>query len=287
MMATLSDIRRAGPCHVTVVHTYWPPAEYARLGFADRKDLFGTDPQVATVLEREIRARVARHEMPHDLNLEVEAAWGPIQDTLNLEAREEQADLLIVGTRQPHGWDRLKGGSTALGTLRRSRNAVLCVPARTAPPARSAVPPLRTILVATDFSDLANAAIPYAYSLLRGAGGKVELCHVHEHDRMTVAHGFAPPRKLSADQKAALEGRLRALIPAEAERLDIASGVNVVEDGSPAEVILQTARRIGADAITLGSHGRSGLARTLLGSAAESVLRGSDRPVFIVRPPAR
>jgi nucleotide-binding universal stress UspA family protein len=288
VLASLDQLGRAGPCQVTLVHTYWPPGEYARLGLSGPKDLLGTDPEIAAVLEREIRTRLALRGVAADATLRIEAAWGPVSDTLALTAAEDQADLLVVGTRQPHAWQRLKNGSTSIGTLRQAPTALLCVPARpAATPARTAIAPLRTVLVPTDFSDLANAAIPYAYSLLRGTAGTVELCHVHEHHLAVPAYVLEPQNRLSAAEKTGLEARLRALVPPESEALGISTRVTVVDGGSAAEAILQTAERLGADAITVASHGRSGLARTVMGSVAEAILRGSSKPVFVVRPDGR
>ncbi len=63
---------------------------------------------------------------------------------------------------------------------------------------------------------------------------------------------------------------------------------SLVRDGGGASAILEAARDEKADLITLSTHGRSGLSRLMLGSTAESVLRGSAAPVFLVRsfPPA-
>jgi nucleotide-binding universal stress UspA family protein len=288
VLASLEDLRRAGPCAVTLVHTYWPPAEYARLGLPGPKEMFATDPQVAVLLEREIRSRLGIRGLTDQTTLRVEACWGPVADTLARDAEEEGSDVLVVGTRQPDRWQRIKSGSSAIGAVRRAQTALLCVPARVTPVATcAAIPPLRTILVPTDFSDLANAAIPYAYSLLRGTGGTVELCHVHERHLLVPAYSNSGPEQISPEEKKALEARLRALVPPEANGLGIATRLTVIDGGSATEAILQAAYRLGADAITLASHGRSGLARTVMGSVAESVLRGSDKPVFVVRPRGR
>ena len=64
VLTSVEDLRRAGSCEVTLVHTYWPPAEYARLGLPGSKDLFATDPEVANVLEREIRSRLGLRGLP-------------------------------------------------------------------------------------------------------------------------------------------------------------------------------------------------------------------------------
>ena len=51
----------------------------------------------------------------------------------------------------------------------------------------------------------------------------------------------------------------------------------------PAKAITDAAARLGADAIVVGSHGRSGVKRAVYGSVAEEVLRASDRPGFVAR----
>ena len=76
---------------------------------------------------------------------------------------------------------------------------------------------------------------------------------------------------------------LRALVPAEAEKLGITTHVSVIDGGKAAETIMQAAERLNVDAISLASHGRGGLARALLGSVAEEVVRRSTRPVLVVR----
>jgi nucleotide-binding universal stress UspA family protein len=287
-LATVEELRKAGACETTLIHTYWPPAEYARLGIAAPKDLFATDPEVAAVLEREIRDRLSLRGLPRQTTLRIQANWGPVHDTLTADAEEDAADILVVATRQPGRWERIKSGSSAVGTVRRAHTAVLCVPGRPTPaPARTAIPPLRTVLVTTDFSELGNAAIPYAYSLLRSGGGTVQLCHVHEHRRLTPAYVYPGQQQIKPEQRQQLEERLRTLIPPESQALGIFTQVEVVDGGPAAEGILQASERLGADALVLASHGRSGLARSLMGSVAEAVLRGCRKPVFVVRPPAR
>jgi nucleotide-binding universal stress UspA family protein len=59
--------------------------------------------------------------------------------------------------------------------------------------------------------------------------------------------------------------------------------VTVVDGGAAKEAIVQAARRLGADTIVVGSHGRTGAARAVLGSVAEAVVRHADRPVYVVR----
>jgi nucleotide-binding universal stress UspA family protein len=220
--------------------------------------------------------------------LRIHSAWGRPGEALTDEAQADRADVLLMGTRQPHGWSWVKTGSSALAALRCTRTAVLCVPAATRPNAAASdapVPLLRTVLCATDFSELGDAAVPLAYALVRASGGTVELCHVAEsHPPAPAQLAYAPPAALPAARKAELEARLAALVPGDAERLGITTRITVIDGGTPATAILQAARRLGVDGIVLASHGRAGVTRALLASVAEDVLRRSDRPVLIVRP---
>jgi nucleotide-binding universal stress UspA family protein len=139
---------------------------------------------------------------------------------------------------------------------------------------RKAIPQFRRVLVTTDFSDLGNRAIPYAYSALR-RGGTVCLLHVVEPNKQKGQ------LKQSNDSKA----RLRMLIPADSEAQGIETQVEIVESRKPSQAICQAAERFGADLICIASHGRSGLSKTILGSVAHDVMTCSKRPLLVVRPP--
>jgi nucleotide-binding universal stress UspA family protein len=74
-----------------------------------------------------------------------------------------------------------------------------------------------------------------------------------------------------------------ARIGALAQVPGVSLSTEIVEGSSPAERIVETARRCGADLIVMGSHGRTGVARVLLGSVAGKVLMLSPVPVMIVK----
>jgi nucleotide-binding universal stress UspA family protein len=285
-LSFVGDLRAVGPCDVVLAHHYWPPQEYARLGLREPRDAFAPDPEIAAVLERELRAALPPPSGDGRVIWRVRPAWGRPGEALGEEADAEAADLVLVGTRQPHGWDRLRGGSAALDTLRATHVPVLCIPAKAkaAEVASTAqIPRLRTVLAATDFSEAGNAAVPHAYALLRGAGGTVELVHVRERVLPYPAYAYAPEAdRLTPEERTELEGRLRALVPEEARCLGITTHVTVVEGGAAGEAIVQAANRLGADAVCVGSHGRSGLARALLGSVAARVLERAGKPVYVV-----
>jgi nucleotide-binding universal stress UspA family protein len=199
-------------------------------------------------------------------------------------------DLLVMGTMQAHGLARVRRGSDALTALQNCHVPLLVVPAKvhSVPAATRPIPLIRSVLVATDLSDLGNAAIPHAYALARRSGARVEIIHVHERTLPGPAsHGLTdPPSDLTTAQRQRLERDLAALVPHEAEAIGITTQVTLIDGGVAVEQILQAATRLGVDAIVLSSHGRGGLGRALHGSVAQAVVHKSVLTVTIV-PPAR
>jgi nucleotide-binding universal stress UspA family protein len=266
-------LRQAGPCDVTFVHLYQPPVEYARFGLTGPRAQLVGDVELRSLLERDLRARVGELTGEGKVALRLRPSWGHPGDSLNMHAGEP-VDVVVVGTHQRRGWSRLVHGSVAHAVLHGARTPVLCVPV----PAQAEVGPiphLAHVIVSTDFSALASAAVPYAYALLRATGGLVELCHVTDEQELT------------SQRRAELEHALEALIPADAALTGVTTRVQVIPGGNPAQAIVAAAERLGVDAICLASHGRTGLDRVLLGSVAEEVIRRASKPVLVVRrPPA-
>jgi nucleotide-binding universal stress UspA family protein len=79
------------------------------------------------------------------------------------------------------------------------------------------------------------------------------------------------------------EERLRAQVPADATVRGIQTEVSVIEESDVAKAIRQEAERFGAHLVCIGSHGRSGLAKAVLGSVAQSLMVQSPRPMLVVR----
>ena len=92
------------------------------------------------------------------------------------------------------------------------------------------------------------------------------------------------PDSTAASAKIANEctAKLRALVPPDAAAHGIGTLVKVVESRDVAEAICQAAERLGVDAICVGTHGRSGLSKAVLGSVAKAVLTHTRRPLFVV-----
>ncbi len=279
------NLRALGPCDVTFLHAFWPLEQYSRLGVHGAVNIAVGDEETRRVLERELRPLFSDLPGAGTVALKLKPVWGPAVETIVEETKVSQADLLVMGTNQRGPLGRLWAGATVQPTVRMAELPVLCVPASQKHHAAAGTPArIRKILVATDFSELGNRAVAYAFDLARG-GGTVTLCHVHERPLPVPAYAYPDDRgALDPGQRLEVEKQLRALVPPEATDQGVSSEVVIVDGGHAATGIFQEANRLGVDAICLGSHGRSGLSRALLGSVAEAVTRRAERPVLVVRP---
>lgn len=271
----VNQMQAVNPCETVVVHIDWPPEQAKRLGYNGPLGLTENPEQIQNFLERDLSERVAMQLPPENVTIMVEPGWGRTESHLYEIAHREKADLVVVGTNRRHGWGRLRFGSVSRAVLHYA-----AVPVLVAPPVRegerTATPKLERVLVATDFSDLGNKAIPYGCALLR-RGGILKLVHVLNSE---AAETNGEPRPRMKNPK--LSARLRALVPADATAT-IQIEEEIAENTDPAEAIAQEAERFRADAICLGSHGRTGLGKAFLGSVTEGVMTRSRRPVLIVR----
>lgn len=146
----------------------------------------------------------------------------------------------------------------------------------------------KTLLVPHDFSTAAERAFAQASDLAALAGGRVVLLHVSP-----IPHGLrADSRILPDDGDGSTLVRIDEYMTSAAkkkladlarERCPSAHLHALASEGDPADVILQQADELAADVIVMGTHGRSGVRRLLLGSVAERVLRRARVPVLVVR----
>jgi nucleotide-binding universal stress UspA family protein len=273
----LNEMQELGQCDTIVVHIDWPPAEAKRLGYHGPLALTVNPEEIQNFLERDLAERVAMLLPPEKVTITVEPGWGHPEGYLFEMAHREQVDLVIVGTHRRHGLGRLRFGSVSRTVLHHATATVAVVP-----PAeeqrRPAIPRLDRVIVATDFSDLGNKAVSYGCAVLR-RGGTLKLIHVIEPAGVPT-EAKNKPRPAKRNPK--LLAQLRSLVPADApERFDIQE--EIIESADAAQAIAQEAERFRADAICIGSHGRSGLAKAFLGSVAQGVMAKSKRPVLIVR----
>lgn len=138
--------------------------------------------------------------------------------------------------------------------------------------------PPRRILVAYDLSKPAGAAWRHAAALAARCGAVLELAYVEPWLPEAAAGpggAFGPSPRLTPRRVKELRETIRA---------KVGDGVKiVVSEGPPASGILRLARARGADMIVVGTHGRRGLSRIIMGSVAEEIVRSSHVPVLVAR----
>ena len=127
------------------------------------------------------------------------------------------------------------------------------------------------VLLAYDGSDPADAARDLAVTQFAP-------------ERLTALYVFDPEDAAADDPEQPARERASEVLPSVTARVDGATAVETVHAvGNPAEEIVAYAEDNGVDHVVLGSHGRQGMSRLLLGSVAETVVRGSPVPVTVVR----
>jgi universal stress protein A len=138
--------------------------------------------------------------------------------------------------------------------------------------------PVHTILFPTDFSGCSAVAYPLARALAADHGSWIVVLHVLTPSPVLPHQALIllPP---TTDYQDELRDELARQYPRDGQ-------VHIehrLVGGDPAEVILAIAHEIGADLIIMGTHGRTGVDRLLMGSVAEQVVRKSPCPVLTVR----
>lgn len=232
---------------------------------------------LCALIERTWCAPLARAPGPH----RVEIRDGHPVDVLLAAADNEQADLLVVGSRGVGDRPELALGSTSLRLLQAARVPVLVVPGR-----RGGTPPpsglrLRHLLVGVDRSETSRMALELAADVAAALGGSLSVLEVVE---------YVPPFPLGSSTAVTSEGDEqapgRAMELLEAEVRDVRErgvGVQViVRSGDPAVTLLDVADDVDADLVVVGTRGRGGPAELLLGSVARTVADRARRPTLVV-----
>ena len=191
-------------------------------------------------------------------------------------AREIDADLIVIGSHARDGVERLVRGSTAEYVLRRAQCPVLLVP----PHAGDGGTVSGRVLVAHDFSYAAARALDAGHEMAAALGLPLDVLHVVE-----VAYAVSPFGPVTAPiDYEAMRDRSELLL----REVAAAKGPRPVEAhliarvGGAVDEIVRFAEDAGTGLIVVGTHGRRGVRRFLLGSVAEGVARRAHCPVLVV-----
>ncbi len=213
---------------------------------------------------------------------EVVCPGAPVATILDY-AREQQIDLIVLGTHGLSGLDRLLLGSVAERVLHHAPCPVLTIP-RFAPDAASTSPVrFRHIVSAVDFSPGSIHALELAWSLAKENDAELTLVHVLEmlspQDAVAAAHYHVSEYVAQRKRDACRE--LQALIPTDVREWCRPSAQ--VEIGAAAQTILRVADERGADLIVMGTQAHGALGTLFMGSATQTVVRRATCPVLTVR----
>ncbi len=221
-----------------------------------------TMPQVVEKEERKarehlesVKARAAKDGI--DCDIAVFHGDEPYQDIAR-QASENHADLIVVGRHGRTGLLRLMMGSVAAKVVGHAPCNVLVV-------SPAACVEFRKILVAVDGSNFSKAALNEALSMAKRCGSALMVLSVAS---MEAESGTAAGIVREAEELAKQEGVA-------------VQGVTVA--GKPYEAIVETALKNQADLIVVGSHGRRGLERLLMGNVTERVIGHTDIAVLVVK----
>jgi len=141
---------------------------------------------------------------------------------------------------------------------------------------------IKTVLHPTDFSEQSASAFDLACSLARDHSARLVVLHVFSSALATFGGIEAVP---PGPDEMNTEAAKRQLLAVQCPDASVPFERRLIV-GEPADAIVQVAAETRSDLIVMGTHGRSGLARLLLGSVAESVLRNATCPVLTVKSPA-
>ncbi len=227
------------------------------------------------------------------VRVRAEVREGHVVETLLETIRDRGADLGVLTSHGAGGFRRWWLGSVADALIRRSHIPILLVRPWDETEDRPAEqgPRFRTIMVPLDGSPSAELALDHARALQRELGGRLVLVRVVPSPlEVGSMYGIPSVRLEGASHREHRDGAaayLDELVERwfEEEEEDAERPERrVVEASGAAEGVLEAARVTGADLIVLASRGRGGFSRTLLGSVADKVIRGSAPPVLVVPP---
>ncbi|MEO6181613.1 MAG: universal stress protein, partial [Verrucomicrobiota bacterium] len=209
-----------------------------------------------------------------------EVRFGRAYKAICETAKEQKTDLIVIGTHGFTGLKHLLLGSTAERVIRHAPCTVLTVCKQQIRNVKFVVQP-KKILVPTDFSKSADAALQAAALLAKQYQAQIHLLHVvPNHD--AVGEYYKIDRQLlESGEMEACQKKLAAL-----SKTLLAKKISFkieIRRGRPAVEITQVSEELDADLIAISTHGRTGWQHALLGSVTEEVVRHSLCPVLVVR----
>lgn len=240
--------------------------------------------------EREELSRAAEEVRREHPDVETEFGQGDVGETL-LRRAEERADLVVMSTHGRGGFSRFWLGSVADELVRSCSVPLFLVrpedPEGNGASDKSAAPDLAHVLVPLDGSRVAGRVLEPATSVGELYGARYTLVRVVQ-PVMLPGYGYGDlPDGVDPEAAEAMEETARAHLERHAAKLREAGhrvDVEVVTGPSVPVALLEARDRLAADVIAMSTRGEGGVKRMVLGSVADKVLRGSERPLLVYNP---
>lgn len=260
---TLPDLRQL----VTTL-----PVEARRDFFYGDGDLF--DKEVRRESDAKLRQVIADLDAP-DLDITFETLLGTPYLELTHAVQQEGYDLVLAGTRGLSQWEQLFVGSTARRLVRNCPSSVWIVKA-----GHQGVP--KVVLAATDFSDSSLKAVREGLRVAQLSRSHFHLLHVIEElDEELIKrspHGSPMRKDINNYSRQRLQSFVQ-LLETDPDKVHLHLSL-----GTAWQEIARTAQKLGADLVVIGTLGRTGVSRMLIGNTAEKVLDTCDSSILTVKP---
>jgi nucleotide-binding universal stress UspA family protein len=197
-------------------------------------------------------------------------------------AKRHDADLIAIGTHGRGALGRLLLGSVADRVLHEAKVPVLVTkaPAGKIKHPKKKTKPFRKVLFPTDFSDTANKALKRAIAITEDMDAELFVLHVVD-DSLISTHVPEERKMILQELRRHALDEMRKTLPA--ELMANFETIGAVRRGEPGKQVAAYAEAMGCDLIVMGSHGRTGIERVLLGSIADKVVRRAKCAVLIER----
>lgn len=254
---------------------------------ANPSALYGQPPAVVELALEQIRDD-ARHAVNQALGKARAAGvtaegclldGGPAYEIV-LYAGKIHADAIVIGTHGRSGLKRLFMGSVAEGVLRAAAMPVFTVrESQHMPFTPESVAMKAHILVPIDGSENALRALEVARDFAASLDAQLIVCHVVDLSKAAALSGGEAQLVRGCLEELQSEGE--AILAAALEHVSGPVSSRIAE-GAPVNEIDRLAAQIGPGFVVIGSHGRTGLSRAVMGSVAEGVVRGAPIPVLVV-----
>ena len=258
----------AGPeTEIHLIRAFREPREYiySTLGPPPVDDAQVED--VIKLIRGYLRDQAGHFEQP----VKMHAGCGEPAETILYQAGRREVDLIIMASHGRGGMDRWLLGSVATKVLRGSQIPVLVVRASEDRP----TPEVKKVLLPLDRSETSEFALGAASAIAKQLAAE-----------LILYTGLSFPRTgFPSVVQQYVEDGIRAgeeYLDKQAARCRDIAVKTLVRDTTPGHGISEAASDLGADLIVMGSHGRSGVKRWILGSVTENVVQTSEVPVMVV-----